>query len=320
MSTPPPGWYDDPAASGRVRYWNGVGWTDHVADRDQVVAGQAASSAPPQPAPPAVVQAPEQLRPGDPGASPPTAADASLSTAPDASGPTAPDASGPTEPDASGPTAPDADPGAGVFGRPGPTRTAAPAASRSRRPRTSDGTPLAPWWRRLVARILDEFVCGILGLPLILPVVFARGDGLSRYLDAVREASLGGRSVPVATDDVVATVEVLGLLGVLVYFTYETVGLVRYGTTLGRKAMRIRVRRCDRGPLNLEAVSRRSAVKVAGPVVSGAPGIGDAGLFIVLIDIGRGLLDRGRRTVHDLAGGTEVVLEERPARDAGSRH
>ena len=52
---------------------------------------RAASSAPPQPAPPAVVQAPGQLRPGDPGASPPTAADASLSTAPDASGPTARD-------------------------------------------------------------------------------------------------------------------------------------------------------------------------------------------------------------------------------------
>lgn len=292
MSMPPPGWYDDPATPGRVRYWNGAGWTDHVADREQVVAGQGAGASP---APQVGAPAPNDQDRHPDGANEGAGAG--------------------TEP----PSRADGHEGGGLFGGPGPARGADPARSRARRPRTSDGTPLAPWWRRLVARIIDEFVCGLLGLPLILPVVLARGEGLANYLDAAQSASLAGRPIPVASEEVVATISIVGLLGVLVYFTYEMVGLVRFGTTLGRKAVRIRVRRVDRGPLNLEAVSRRSAVKVAGPVVSGAPAIGDAGLFIVLIDIGRGLLDRGRRTVHDLVGGTEVVLDDGSSPGAGPR-
>ena len=29
----PAGWYDDPASPTRVRWWNGIAWTEHVADK-----------------------------------------------------------------------------------------------------------------------------------------------------------------------------------------------------------------------------------------------------------------------------------------------
>jgi hypothetical protein len=28
--TPPAGWYADPAGTGRLRYWSGTHWTDHL--------------------------------------------------------------------------------------------------------------------------------------------------------------------------------------------------------------------------------------------------------------------------------------------------
>lgn len=45
----PAGWYDDPASPARVRWWNGIAWTEHVADKpseaDQAAAREAAERA-----------------------------------------------------------------------------------------------------------------------------------------------------------------------------------------------------------------------------------------------------------------------------------
>lgn len=53
----PAGWYDDPKSAEHVRWWNGLGWTDHVeikptAPAAQPVAEQApVVAAQPEPAP-----------------------------------------------------------------------------------------------------------------------------------------------------------------------------------------------------------------------------------------------------------------------------
>ncbi|MEP7159861.1 MAG: RDD family protein [Dermatophilaceae bacterium] len=264
MSAPDPGWYDDPAQPGRVRYWDGRQWTEHVAE------------------------------------------------GPDASGVSEPRQDHGAAGQGSGPSwgaSPQAGPPPWDGGGPGPT--SAPAAAR-RVARASDGARLAAWWRRLVAYFIDNLICSVASALLLVPLLFTRAEETTRWRDSVVSALLAGQPTPVAPPEVASLLAIVGLAGGLVYFAYETVGLVRFGTTLGRRVARIRVRsRAARGGLTLEMVSRRSAVKVAGLLVSGTPGIGVAGEFIVLIDIGRGLFDRNRRTVHDLAGGTEVVLDER---------
>jgi len=46
----PAGWYDDPASRRKVRWWNGVAWTEHVATKPGY---ESDDPAPPPPGPPA---------------------------------------------------------------------------------------------------------------------------------------------------------------------------------------------------------------------------------------------------------------------------
>lgn len=52
MSTPVPGWYSDPAGSGRLRWWSGTEWTEQFQDAPATAApsaGPLAAGAVPQP-------------------------------------------------------------------------------------------------------------------------------------------------------------------------------------------------------------------------------------------------------------------------------
>ena len=52
MSTPVPGWYSDPAGSGRLRWWSGTEWTEQFQDAPATAAPSAeplATGAVPQP-------------------------------------------------------------------------------------------------------------------------------------------------------------------------------------------------------------------------------------------------------------------------------
>ncbi|WBU38379.1 DUF2510 domain-containing protein [Homoserinibacter sp. YIM 151385] len=41
----PAGWYDDPESSENVRWWNGLGWTEHVERKPETAPAEAASEA-----------------------------------------------------------------------------------------------------------------------------------------------------------------------------------------------------------------------------------------------------------------------------------
>ena len=249
MATPPPGWYDDPAGSRQLRFWDGERWTDQLIDR------------------------PEQ-----------------------------------GEPDAGGQAA------FWPFERPG-----APPEARNRplpRRLAADGAPLAPWWRRLLAWLVDYIIATVLALPASLSILTSRFDQLDAWYRAVQSAAASGADMPAVPEPLLGVIAAAGVATTLVYFLYELIGLTRFGTTWGRRLLGVVVRVDGlSGPLPAEAVGRRAGVKVAGQVAGGVAVLADLGLLFMLVDLGRGIVDRDRRTLHDLAGGTDVVL----ARGAADR-
>lgn len=289
MASPPPGWYDDPAGSALLRYWDGSSWTDRLADRP----GQ----------PEAAQGSPE----GGAGAGP---APWPFDTPPAPDGPNAPNAPA----GAAAPQTHQADPGrpAGrIAGRP---------AGRIVGRTAADGAPLAPWWRRLLAWIVDQAICTLVALPMALALLATRWEQLDSWTRSAQDAAARGAELPVLPDALAGAIAAAGVAGTLVYFLYELIGLTRWGTTVGRRMVGIRVRGPGgaAGPLSLQAASRRSAVKVAGAVIGGAPALATLGTMVMLFDLGRGVLDRDRRTLHDLVGRTDVVLARRGG-DTASR-
>lgn len=84
MSDPAAGWYPDPGGSGKLRYWNGYAWTQHVSPPDP----------PPEPEPAATPASPAPATTSDP-SSPPVSPPV---FAPAAAPPMAPPTSAPTYP------------------------------------------------------------------------------------------------------------------------------------------------------------------------------------------------------------------------------
>lgn len=324
MANPPPGWYDDPARSGRLRYWDGASWTEHLRD----LPGESGSGTSAVPVAPA----------GGAG----TDAAGSTGTSATSPGPTSP---GPTSNGGATAVRPPQERGAGAPGRDGAPfwpfdpaggapqqRTPRGTPARPAGRRAADGTLLAPWWRRLVAWAIDVVATVVMTLPVTVALLALRSDLLRSWTGAVQAASASGGELPQPPQELLGAIGACWTVVALGYFLYETVGLTRFGTTWGRQLLQIRVRaageaaaadpghgsrqgrprsgQARRAGLDLSGVSRRSGAKVAGQLVGGVPVLSDIGMFYTLVDLGRGMPDRDRRTLHDLAGGTEVVMRD----------
>lgn len=144
------------------------------------------------------------------------------------------------------------------------------------------GSP-APWWRRLVARILDGLLIGlVVGVPMMF-VLWGQGiDAFSLWLG-------------------VAT----GLVG----FIYETVLLKTMSATLGKLAMGLRVHKlADEAPLSWVTAAIRSATWHGASLLSNVPIVGYAFLLFLLLNGLWPLWDGKNQSLNDKAAGTQVVF------------
>ncbi|MGV1008972.1 MAG: RDD family protein [Dermatophilaceae bacterium] len=277
----PSGWYDDPREPDQLRYWDGVLWTAHTTPKRTSTPGPLAWGGGDGPAYDTPSTTPSAQPPwgGYPG----------------------------QEPASSAPTQ--------GYDRP-PARFdygAAPQyAWHAGRPTSPDGVPLADWWQRLLARIIDGMIVGavviVVGWPWISGVVTVMTDLMA---EAIRDAEAGlATSVDQAAlqDQLTRYLVPLTLISVAVSVVYDTYFLVRSGATPGKRVLGITVRRRLRpGPLTVLEALKRQVIQQGCNLLSLVPVGSLIGLVLQPLDVLWLLWDRQRQALHDKMADTLVV-------------
>jgi len=291
MTNPSAGWYPDPApesAPGRLRYWDGDRWTEHLHDP---------APAPAQPSAPA------------PTYTEPTTPAATATPEPEASAPgpyPGAYAQYPSYPQA--PTQPYGTPYAGTD-RPG-------------RRTTPDGVPLSGWWWRVLARVLDGFILIPVYVLAVIPVVASQWDELSNWVDQVNYASdhnLASPPLPHLFDVTTGPGIALGLSLLAANVLWELLFLAWKQGTPGKLICGLRVRRREEPGLPWSAIIRRVGFVIVLSLLAEIPVVGVLAGLVVLLDYLWPLWDGKKQALHDKVAGTNVVRpEQAPVTVAGA--
>jgi uncharacterized RDD family membrane protein YckC len=160
--------------------------------------------------------------------------------------------------------------------------------------------PFSPWWRRVVAAVVDSAVIAVPALLILelvgqAPIWDRHGDVLVRWLIALAVTAAYYVPLMVATN----------------------------GSTLGKLLLGIRVRRTDQEPMSVERAAWREVVLKQ--VILNLPstfggGLGFAIFVASLLDVLWPLWDREKRALHDMLARTRVrqARTEEPARVAAA--
>lgn len=171
-------------------------------------------------------------------------------------------------------------------------------------PRTADGVPLAGWWTRLVALVIDSILLGLVTAVVAIPFYDALMTGFEAWFaDAMRAVQVGGQ-MPDYLDPrygLMGPCWSVLILSMAVSFVYSAGLQMWKGGTLGMQALGLRVVPTGRGlahhglPLGA-ALVRNLAYQVLGLVP-----------FVELINGLVPLANPRRQTLHDMAARTQVV-------------
>jgi len=281
--TQPSGWYDDPQDASQLRYWDGVVWSSHVTPKVSPTVEQSTIGMP-------YGVSPAAARPPGPGSQ-------------GARGnPVAPGDYGPAQ--------------QWPQGGPMPTYGQQPGW-QSNLPTTPDGVVLSGWWKRVLARILDNIIVSIVALPLTFAPMRQAVDVLQGYFQQIVNAvEAGSSTMPTQPDALSGPLLQIGLTILVLNLVYEIAFLTRTGATPGKRVVGISVRLRDKpGPPTLAVVLKRTAVKQGGDIAGLVPVLGLFGSVFSAVDALWPLWDVKKQAIHDKAAATNVVVGPQPKRD-----
>jgi uncharacterized RDD family membrane protein YckC len=300
--TQPSGWYDDPQDPSQLRYWDGVVWSSHVSPKISPTVEQSTIGMP-YGVTPAAARAHSD---GTPGAQGPVAAKDGFSSPQQGQG----------QPGGQWPEhgqAPD------QYGSPQDQYGQVPAGWQSHPATTPDGAVLSGWWKRVLARILDNIIVSIVALPLAFIPLQKVFDTMWAYFEEVMAAAQAGSSaIPEQpTSEYLGPLLLASAIVLAVQVVYTVAFLTMKGATPGKMVVGISVRLRDKpGPPPLVAVLKRTGVQEVGGLVGLVPVVGSLGSLFTLMDSLWPLWDDKKQALHDKVAATNVVVGPQPKRHA----
>lgn len=192
-----------------------------------------------------------------------------------------------------------------------PATSASSAYATPGRPTTPDGVPLAGWWHRVGASVIDYLilmlVVGALTLPLIRDILGAFGD----YFDAAMTAADEGLAAPSTAGferEIAGSAVAIGAVAFVVGLAYTVGFLLWKQATPGKLAVGLRVRLRERPELPFSAIIARWATQSGAPGLLGlVPLVGFLASLFSLVNVLWPLWDDKNQAIHDKVAKTNVV-------------
>jgi uncharacterized RDD family membrane protein YckC len=187
-----------------------------------------------------------------------------------------------------------------------PPGYAAPRIGSVHATMTADGVPLASWWWRALAVLIDGLITTAIVTVITLPVWRSFYAAMASYFNAVMDAQRSGDTPPTLSPDLISGSSQLILTSVtLAVGMLYHVGFLRWkSATPGKLICGLRVVPVDRGrdpgPLAWSSVLIRAAIWVL-------LGISSFLRLITLVDVLFPLWHPKRQALHDIAAKTQVV-------------
>jgi uncharacterized RDD family membrane protein YckC len=163
---------------------------------------------------------------------------------------------------------------------------------------------LAEWWRRLLARIIDGIVLGVLLSPLWVSALLTTFHRLGVVADQYPDMStpIAQAAVRHAISQMTGRFVLIGLVAALLAFGYDWLQHGLWGQTLGKRALGTKVVTANgHARIGGGAACGRAAVYA---IVSNLPYVGS---LFWLINVLWLTWDQRRQCLHDKAAGTVVV-------------
>ena len=313
----PSGWYPDPVDLARERYWDGWQWSRNTRPRAGFApSGHAPQGQPGERAEPATPQAgaPGESAqqpgpwPGHQPGQPPASPGSWPGQRPQQPGPwpgTQPQQPAPWPGQHPTPGQP---PPGGYYGAP-QYPAAYPGVPYGARAvaQTADGVPLAGWWWRALAVVIDTLLVGVIAGVIASPIYLRLFRSMSAVFgEAIRAAQAGQPAPALPTTALLSASDqfALTLITLLVGLAYHVVFLRLKSATPGKLAVGLRVVPVDAGHSRAQLPWNTAIVRA---IVWVLPTAHILLILVRIVDVLLPLWHPKRQALHDLAAKTQVV-------------